>query len=271
MPHLDVDGAVVYYETDGPVSEPALLLIHAGIANLRMWDCTVPAVSANHFVVRYDARGFGATSADDVEYSDRADARSILDHLGIERATMIGCSRGGGIAIDLTVESPDRVAGLVTIGAGPSGFPDLEPSPIEHRILDRMDAALAAEDWPLLDELEVRLWAIGPTREQASLDPGFVETAYRLNRANLVHATDAPRPLPLDPPAYDRLVDIGVPTLVTVGDHDLTEELAAFEFLATNIRNADSARFAAAAHVPSVERPTEFNRVLTEWLSAQRL
>lgn len=271
MPHLDVSGAALYYETDGHVSKPAVLLIHAGIANLRMWDPVVPVLATDHFVVRYDTRGFGATTTEDVEFSDRADARDILDHLGVARATVVGCSRGGGIGIDLALESPDRVAGLVTIGAGPSGFPHVEPTVAEHRILDKMDVAFATEDWALLGELEVRLWSIGPNRDQSTLDPEFVEFAYALNRANLARAGDKPKPIHLDPPAYDRLVDIAIPALITVGDHDLTEELAAFEYLVTNIPNADSARFDASAHLPSVEQAEEFNRVLVDWLAKHGL
>ena len=131
MPHLDVDGATLYYETEGRASKPAVLLIHAGIAHLRMWDPIVPALAEGHFVIRFDSRGFGATTTEDVEFSDRTDARNVLDHLGVERALLIGCSRGGGIAIDLAVETPDRVSGLVTIGSGPSGFPYLEPTAAE--------------------------------------------------------------------------------------------------------------------------------------------
>ena len=266
MPELDVNGAVLYYETHGHISDPAVLLIHAGVANLRMWDCLVPVLDRDHFVIRYDTRGFGNTSSRDVDFSDREDASDLLDHLGIARATVIGCSRGGGIAIDLALESPDRVAGLATIGSGPSGFPDLEPSDREHEILDAMDRAFAAEDWAALNELEVRLWSIGPTRDQARLDPEFVELAYSLNRSNLARVGERPRPERLDPPACDRLVDLRMPTLVTVGESDVTEELAAYEFLVATIPKVTSARFADAAHLPSVERPEAFNRVLGGWL-----
>jgi len=271
MPHLDVNGAALYYETDGHISHPAVLLIHAGVANLRMWDTLVPALSEDHFVVRYDTRGFGSTSCSNDEFSDRTDARDILDHLGLERATIVGCSRGGGIAIDFTLEHPDRSAGLVTIGAGPSGFPDLEPSDREHEILDAMDRAFEAQDWATLNELEVRLWTIGPLRDQSALESGFVDLAYSLNRVNLAHVEEKPRPIELDPPAYDRLVDIAVPTLVTVGEDDVTEDLAAFEYLAATVPGVTSARFADAAHLPSVERPEDFNRLLLGWLALHEL
>lgn len=136
---------------------------------------------------------------------------------------------------------------------------------------DLIDAAFAVEDWPLLTDLEVRLWSIGPTRDESTLDPDFVDLAYLLHRANLVHAGEKPKPIPLEPPAYDRVVDITVPTLVTVGDDDLSETLVAFEYLATSIPTADSVRFADTAHLPSVERAAEFNRVLADWLTEHSL
>lgn len=271
MAHLAVDGATLYYETAGEVSSPALLLIHAGIANLRMWDPQVDALAQGHYVIRFDTRGFGQTTTDDVEFSDRADAIQLLDHLGVEKATVIGCSRGGRIAIDLAIEHPERVAGLVTIGSGPSGFPDLELTAEEDELFDRMDLAFETKDWEELNNLEVRMWSIGPTRREEDLDPKFVTTAYELNRANLPHVEEHPTPLPLEPPAYDRVVDIDVPTLVMVGDHDLSEHLAEYEYLSTSIRRADSVRFPNSAHLPNVEQAAEFERVLVQWLGQHNL
>ena len=271
MPHLDVNGARLYYEKEGASDKPALLLIHAGIASLRMWDPQVPALAHDHFVVRYDTRGFGNTTTDDIEFSDHADALAILDHLGVERATVVGCSRGGRIAIDLAVEHPERVAGLVTVGSGPSGFPDTELTPEEDAISDQMDAAFEAKDWKTLGDLEVKLWSIGPTRDESDLDPAFVARAYELNLINLQHAAEAAVHVPVEPPAFDRVVDIDVPALILVGDHDVSECLAQYEYLSTAISRADSARFPGSAHLPNVEQPEEFERILRQWLAQHGL
>lgn len=271
MPHLDVAGASLYYESAGHASAPAILLIHTGVATLRMWDPLVPALEGDHYVVRFDARGFGETASDDVEFSNRADARALLDHLGIAEATILGCGRGGQIALDLAVETPERVNGLVLIGAGPSGFPEMELTAGEDWAFDALDAAFEAGDWAALADLEVRLWAIGPTRDERNLDRDFVTTAYELNRANIRHATENPTPLPLEPPAYDRVVDIDVPTLVTVGDHDLTSSLVRFEYLSSTIPDARTARFADSAHLPSVEQADDFAATLRDWLGVHRL
>lgn len=271
MPHLEVNGATLYYETDGRVSAPAIMLIHAGIATLRMWDPQVAALAAEHHVIRFDTRGYGETETEDVPFSNRADALDLLDHLGVAKATMIGCSRGGSIAIDLAVESPDRVAGLVTIGSGPSGFPEVELTEREDELFDELDALYRAKDWDELARRQAALWDFGPERQAEDLDPGFTALAYALNAPNARHSAEQPTPIPLEPPAYDRVVDIAVPTLVMVGDHDLSPTLAQYEYLVTTIPGADGCRFPDAAHIPSVEQPEEFERVLMEWLGEHGL
>jgi pimeloyl-ACP methyl ester carboxylesterase len=271
MPHIEVPGASLYYEMDGHVSAPALLLLHAGIANLRMWDPQIPALAADHFVIRLDSRGSGQTESLNVDFSNRADALAVLDHLGVARATLIGSSRGGSTAIDIAVESPGRVAGLVTLGSGPSGFPEVELTEAEDALFDGLDDAYVAQDWHRLARREVQLWAIGPTRREEELDPEFVATAYRLNRVNVAHADEDPVPVPLEPSAYDRVVDIEVPTLVTVGEYDLTPALAQYEYLLSTIPNASGCTFRDTAHLPNVERPADFERVLTDWLAEHGL
>lgn len=271
MPHLDVPGGRIYYETDGNISSPALLLIHAGIANLRMWDPQVEALARDHFVVRFDTRGYGQTSTDDVEFSDRDDALAILNHLGVQRATVIGCSRGGKICLDLALAHPDRVSGVVTIGSGPSGFPEVGLTEEEDAILDELDAAFDAKDWPALADHEVRLWAIGASRDEKQLNPEFVASAYALNRVNTVHADEHPNPIALEPPAYERVTDIEVPVLATVGEFDLTPTLQQQAYLASAIPNATGYIFADAAHLPSVELPEEFAQVLGDWLAEHGL
>lgn len=271
MPHLDVPGATLYYETDGHISKPAILLIHAGIATLRMWDSLIPALAADHFVVRFDTRGFGQTSTENVPFSDRADALALLDHLGITAAVVAGASRGGRIAIDLAVDAPARVTGLVTIGSGPGGFPDTELTDEEDAAFDALDDAYEAKDWHRLAQLETELWAFGPARDRHGLDASFVVEAYALNRPNASHGTDAPVVVALEPPAYDRVCDIDIPALVTAGEYDLSAVLAQQAYLAATIPDADGYIFSDTAHLPSVEHPEEFATVLADWLKQHGL
>jgi len=271
MPHLDVPGASLYYETDGRISSPPLLLLHAGVATLRMWDPQIDALAADHFVIRFDARGYGQTQSQDGAFSDREDAIAVLDHLGIAAATLIGGSRGGGISLDLALEHPDRVTGLVTVGSGPSGFPETERTERENELFAAIDAAEAEEEWHTAARLEVMLWDVGPLRTAGELDPEFVSLAASLNRVNAAHAHEKLTRIPLDPAAYGRLSDIAVPALVTVGEFDLSSELARYEYLAATMPEASGYVFRDSAHLPSVEHPAEFERLLVDWLTENGL
>lgn len=271
MPRLVVPGAELAYESAGHASAPALVLLHSGIATMRMWEPQVPALTEGHLVVRLDARGFGATRHDGAPFSDRDDVRSVLDHLGIERATIIGAGRGGTTALDLALESPDRVAGVVTVGSGPSGFPELPLSDEEHRRIDELDAAFAASDWHRLTRLETALWAAGSNRLEDDLDPEFVALVHEIAAANVVHAAGAVSPEPLEPPAYGRLGDIRMPALVLVGEYDLGPTRAHSEHLLDALPDATGFGFEDAAHLPNLERPAEFEHVLLDWLGERGL
>ncbi|HZM73261.1 MAG TPA: alpha/beta fold hydrolase, partial [Candidatus Polarisedimenticolia bacterium] len=91
---VEVPGGRLYVEDEG--NGPPVVLLHAGIANLRAWDAMVPGLAASgHRVIRYDARGFGRSETEDVTFSNRADAIAVLDALGLTRAALVGNSRGG--------------------------------------------------------------------------------------------------------------------------------------------------------------------------------
>jgi 3-oxoadipate enol-lactonase len=118
--YLETDGGRLYYEVEG--SGHPLVLIHAGIANLCMWDAQVPVFAERHRVIRYDTHGFGGTDTDDVEFSNRADLAAVMDHLGAPSAYVLGLSRGGMIALDFALERPERVDALVVAAGGIGGL-----------------------------------------------------------------------------------------------------------------------------------------------------
>ena len=117
---LETNGARIHYEAEG--TGPAVLMVHAGVANLRMWDAQVAVLRDDFRVIRHDTRGYGLTVTDPVEFSNRADIAALLDHLGEERAHLVGLSRGGQIALDFTLEFPQRVRTLTVAAGGIGGY-----------------------------------------------------------------------------------------------------------------------------------------------------
>src|SRR5713101_4337147 len=95
---VQVEGGRLYYEVNG--SGPALVLIHAGFLDSRMWDEQFQLFSQNYRVIRYDVRGYGKSDRPKYKFSDAEDLYDILSHLGLGRTHIIGVSNGGRIALD---------------------------------------------------------------------------------------------------------------------------------------------------------------------------
>ncbi len=271
MPFLEHDGARLHYEVAGADDAPAILLLHAGVATSAMWDPQWDDLARDHRVVRYDLRGFGRTESRDVPFSNRSDAIAVLDAAGVRRATLVGASRGGTIALDTAVEFPERVAAVLTIGSAASGMPSADGTPEELAIDEEIEALYEAGDAEAALRREVELWWVGPRRTPADVDPAFLATGYADNLANLPREGESPTPTPLDPPAWGRYAALGIPLLFAVGDEDLSTEIANTRTLADAAPGAEHHVFAGAAHLPSAEHPEEFARVLRDWLARHGL
>jgi 3-oxoadipate enol-lactonase len=270
MPVISVPGARLAYDTAGDPSHPAVLFVHAGVATRAMWDPQFDDLASDHFVVRYDTRGFGESRGEDEEFADRHDVFAVLDAVGVDSATVIGASRGGRIALDALLDAPDRVAGLVTVGSTPGGQHDGDASPREREMIAQMETASEIGDYEELVRIEVAYWDLGPTRDIGDVDPEFLARAIELN-VGAAHWDFAGLDQPLEPAAVSRLGEVRVPTLVVVGDHDETDSRAGYDLLLNGIDGAEGFRFADSAHLPSVEHPERFTARLREFLAKNGL
>ena len=270
MPIVEVPGAQLRYDVAGDRASPAILFVHAGVATRAMWDPQFDDLARDHFVIRYDTRGYGESPGEDVEFADRHDLIAVLDALGVNRASYIGGSRGGRIALDAALDQPDRVTGLVTIGSTPGGQDQDGATELELAMLAQMKEAADAGEVDMLVRIEVAYWDLGPSRDIDDVDPAFLRRAIELN-VGAAHWDFAGLDQPLDPPAVSRLHEIDVPVLVVVGEHDVTESKLGYELLMAGLRNAEGLRFTDSAHLPSVERAEQFTSDLRAWLAAHSL
>ena len=127
---VEADGASLYYEVLGN-GEP-LVLIHAGIADRRMWDGQLRAFAEYHRVIRYDMRGCGrSVTSEGAPCSNHDGLRGLLDSLGIERASFVGCSIGAKTVIDFALDQPWRARALVLVCPSVSGFESDDEPPDE--------------------------------------------------------------------------------------------------------------------------------------------
>ena len=264
-----VPGGTLHVVDEGDPNGRPIVLLHAGIADLRAWDDVVPPLAAADFrVVRYDARGFGRSTTEDVEFSNRADLVAVLDALGIDRAALVGNSRGGQIAFDSAIEFPDRVVAVVGVGAGLGGF-EGEPTALETALFDRMEALeeAAEPDPDAIAAIDVRVWVDGP---------GQPDTRVPAAIRDFVHAMDAPqyvpghvggRPIPLAPQAASRLADLRCPVLAVAGSLDVSTVAQTARHLEAEAPNARAVIVPDVAHMIGMEVPAELAALIVEFLA----
>ncbi|HLZ20988.1 MAG TPA: alpha/beta fold hydrolase [Ktedonobacterales bacterium] len=262
-----VNGTRLYYEMAGE-GHP-LVLIHAGIADSRMWDDQFALFAERYRVVRYDLRGFGKSEVPPGPYALRDDLYGLLDFLDIQKAYVIGVSMGGGLAIDFTLEHPDMVGALIPVCAGLGGF---EPSATETEIAYReaIEAAEHAGDIERVNDMEVHLWVDGLGRTPEQVSTRVRQRVLVMNGLALAREAeqDQAQPQRLHQPAVGRLAEIRVPTLVIIGDQDLSRIQQTADKLASDITGARKVVIRDTAHVPNMERPDEFNHVVLEFLGS---
>ena len=243
-----------------------VVFLHAGVCDRRMWAEQMRELSAQGYhVVAYDRRGFGETESEDVPFNHVVDLEAVLDRLGLNGAVLVGNSLGGGIAIDFALEHPDRVAALVLVGSAVTGF-EGEDYPDDIAALeDTLEYALERGNIEQANRIEAHMWLDGPLAED-----GRVEEARALfldmNRTRRQQPELTHQEFP--DPAIDHVHKIAVPTLLIAGALDYPDVLEAHEFLAEEIEESFAVTIDDTAHLPSLERPEEFNPILLEFLEA---
>jgi 3-oxoadipate enol-lactonase len=191
--YVDVDNARFWVEEAG--DGPAVLFLHFGLGDSRVFEPERHALADDFRCVGYDRRFFGRTEAPNEPYSDVDDAIAVLDGLGIERTALVGLSGGGKLALDIAAAHSERVWAVAHIAAPVSGIP----------WGDELEAAYAGADTPEKElEADLKVWA------PLGADDLFRELLLQV-RPNDAEAAK--------PPAVE-LEALHVPTLVLTAKHD---------------------------------------------------
>jgi len=264
---VSAPGATLHTVDEG--SGPPIVLLHAGIADLRAWDAMAPhLVAAGYRVIRYDQRSFGRTVTEDVEFSNRADVIAVMDACGVGRAALVGNSRGGMITFDTAIEFPDRVVAALGIGAGVGGF-DGGATPEELELFEEGEALEEADpiDADAVADFDVRFWVDGPGQPTDRVPTEIREAVREMDRAHNLPGIVDGQPIPLDPKAVDRLAELVCPVLAVAGTLDASESVATARHLEATAPNARALIWDDVAHMIGMEQPKRLADAIVEFLA----
>jgi pimeloyl-ACP methyl ester carboxylesterase len=253
---VDVDGGrLAVWSGDGG-GRPVVFL-HGGGLDHRMWDRQASAFAVTNRVVLVDARGHGESSTPTHAYRHCDDFAVAVRALGLGPAVVVGVSMGGGTAVDLALEHPDLVSGLVVCGTGTS-----EPTFTDPWVLDIFAEWRAAEEtrdpqrW-----LDAFLRFLpGPRRCLGDVDPAVVEEVRRMGWDTLqhhaVHGFVPPTPVTR---TWERVPGVAVPVVAVSGTLDSPDHIAMAHRLAQAAPEGRSVDIPRTAHYPNLEAPEAFD------------
>ena len=224
----------------------ALVLIHAGVADARMWQGVLPALALTSRVIRYDMRGFGRTRSPPGPFAPARDLAGLLDALGVAQAHVVGASYGGQVALELAATEPGRVASLVLLAPA---LPDIDPTPELAAFEEAEDQAISEGRIDDAVELNVRMWAGASTRDVRALVAEMQRTAFELQ---LSEGADVEE---LEPPVSARLAAIETPATIALGDRDIAGFDLVADRLAAELPHATVQRIAGAGHLLALDQP----------------
>jgi pimeloyl-ACP methyl ester carboxylesterase len=238
------------YEVAG--AGDSVVLVHAGVNDRRGWLHLTERLAPRHRVVAYDQRGYGETECTAERWSQVTDVIAVLDDCGIDRAAIVGCSMGGGIAIDLALEHPDRVSRLALIAPAIAGAPwfDTYPEPIQG-LVDRTDAAEERGEIDEANRLNAWLWLDGPTAPEGRVGGPARDLFLDMNRTAL--ASENTGDQIRHDAVWNRLDEIAVPTLMLSGELDLPDQLPVCAGATERIPDSRLIELAGVAHLPHLE------------------
>lgn len=259
------DNAILRGEAEG-FGLPVVFL-HAGVADRRMWrEQMQEVVAAGYHAIAYDRRGHGETETPDEPFNHLADLEAVLDQLDIHAAILVGCSRGGGLAIDFALEHPNRVIGLVLVGTSITGHQGEESDEDLQELEDALTYALERGSLEQANRIEAHMWLDGPLSESGRVEGEARELFLAMNGIVLNHPPLTKQEKP--EPAVDTLASIHAPTLLIVGSLDYPDIIDLHEALSEEIEESFAVVLEDTAHLPGLERPDLFNPVLLEFLDA---
>lgn len=259
MPTFTSNDAQINYQTFGDASKPALIFSNSLGTKYSMWQPQIEHFQQDHYVICYDTRGHGASSAPQGPYSLEQlgqDVVNLLDHLNIAKVAFCGISMGGLIGQWLAIHKPERFSQVIVCNTAAKigqeqAWQDRAVLVCEQGLAPI--AATAALRWftdpfiqsnpAVVAELSNDLGAGSPE--------GYANCCEALAKADV----------------REQLSSIQIPVLIIAGQQDPVTTVADGQFMQQRIANSQLFEI-NASHISNIEQPEAFNQAVQTFLAA---
>jgi len=256
--YLEVPEGKLYYEVAG--EGDWLVLVHDGNLHSVTWDEQFPVFSKNYKVVRYDRRGYGKSTYPERPYSNIEDLAEVFRQLNIDKAALIGMSAGGGLVIDFTLEHPDKVTGLILVGAVVSGYGYSDHMRTRGGTLGPEVFSDPAKLADYMCHKDPYTFYEG-NKEAKERGYDYLMNNlqnYRMDKFSFLKGAKRP--------ALPNLKEIRVPTLIVVGEYDIPDCHAHAGAVETGIAGSKRVIINKSGHIVPLEQPAVFNEIVLTFL-----
>jgi len=260
--YLEVPEGRLYYEVAG--EGDWIVLVHDGNLHSVTWDEQFPVFSRDHKVVRYDRRGYGKSTYPEKPYSNIEDLAEVFGQLNIDKATLMGMSAGGGLVLDFALGHPDKVTGLVLVGAVVSGYGYSDHMRTRG---GNLDPEIASDPAKLADYMchEDPYTFYEGNKEAKKRGYDYLMSSlqnYRMEKFGLLKGPARP--------ALPNLKEIKVPALIIVGEYDIPDCHAHAGAIEAGIAGSERVIIQKSGHIVPLEQPAIFNEIALTFLREKK-
>jgi len=259
---IEVPDGTIVGEVGG-AGEPVVLL-HAGVADRRMWNRVAPLLECGRSVVRLDLRGFGGSSVPRADFRHADDLLAVLDGLVLDRVHLVAASFGGSVALAFAASHPARVRSLVLLA---SPLPGHDWSDRMREYFDAEEEAIERGNLDAAVELNLQMWVRG-SRDWSDETRAIAADLREQLRIALTNQPAGDQfDLGAESPVRDLLERLDVPAHVVVGLDDVPDFVMIAEELAARLPRARLTRLPGVGHLIAMERPDETAALVADFVA----
>lgn len=258
MPTFTSNDAIIHFQTFGDSSKPALIFSNSLGTKLSMWQNQIDHFQKDHFVICYDTRGHGQSSAPQGPYDiDQLgqDVVNLLDHLKIEKADFCGISMGGLTGQWLAINRPECFNHVVVCNtAAKIGE--------QQAWLDRAKLVRDQGLKPIAETAALRWFTEPFIQSQATIVASLSNDLAASSAEGYASCCEALAKADL----RDQLGKITIPVLIIAGEKDPVTTILDGQYMLDRITNAQLVEI-NASHISNIEQPQDFNQALSDFLT----